>query len=108
MEADQLVVSIAGAAEIIGISREAVWQAIRKGRLDGFRIGREWLISRAAVNGYRLKRTQRLKRYGALRRNAEIARRAGRRSADASLGITATPPGGESHASGRRSYVGPD
>lgn len=41
------------AAELIGCTDSAVRHAIRKGRLRGKKLGRDWFVTRAAAEEYR-------------------------------------------------------
>jgi excisionase family DNA binding protein len=43
-------VSVAEAAEILGIGRSLAYDAVRTGRIPALRIGRRWLIPRAALD----------------------------------------------------------
>jgi excisionase family DNA binding protein len=47
------LVSKAEAAEILGISHQAVQQMVDKGRLRGAKIGSTWVFRRAAVLAFR-------------------------------------------------------
>jgi len=42
-------VSVAEAAEILGITRQAVLKRIRKGRLEGTKVGRNYIVPREAL-----------------------------------------------------------
>ena len=59
-------VSIAEAAEHLGVSRNAVWIAIQEGRLAATKIGKQWVIRKAALRKYRVDKT--MKEMGDLRR----------------------------------------
>jgi hypothetical protein len=50
------MVSVVQAAEVIGISRTAVYKAIVKGSLLGLRIGNVTVVDRASAEAYRAKR----------------------------------------------------
>lgn len=43
------LVSVAEAAEILGVTRQAVQQRLESGSLPGRRVGKAWVIQRAAV-----------------------------------------------------------
>lgn len=47
------LVSKAQAAEILGISHQAVQQMVDKGRLKGAKVGSTWVFRRAAVEAFR-------------------------------------------------------
>jgi len=42
-------VSTGEAARILGVSPEAVWQNISKGRIPAMKVGRNWIIPRAEL-----------------------------------------------------------
>jgi len=50
MTEDKQFLSIPEAAEIIGVSRIAVFKKVKKGQLPGIRIGRNWAIPAGAVS----------------------------------------------------------
>ena len=53
---DKPLCSMSEAAEIIGISRAAVHQALTKGKLRGWMVGTIWVLARADVLAYRRNR----------------------------------------------------
>ena len=53
---DDVLCSMSEAAEIIGISRAAVHQALTKGKLRGWMVGTIWVLVRAEVLAYRKNR----------------------------------------------------
>jgi len=50
--------TITEAAEIIGISRAAVWQAVKQGIIDANKIGPIWILDRNSVLQYKQKREE--------------------------------------------------
>jgi excisionase family DNA binding protein len=50
------MLSVVQAAEVIGISRTAVYKAIAKGTLRGLRVGNVTVVDRASADGYRADR----------------------------------------------------
>ena len=46
------------AAEALGITRDAVYRALREDRLHGFRYHGHWMIDPAEVRSYRWRRVQ--------------------------------------------------
>jgi len=57
---EQNVIGTQIAAEILGITKEAVRQLVVKGKLEGFKLGREWAIYRSSVMAYKKERDLRL------------------------------------------------
>jgi len=51
------LVSISEAAEVIGLSRAAVHQALTRGKLRGWQVGSIWVIDHGSVIAYRDNRT---------------------------------------------------
>ncbi len=58
--AEQKVIGTQIAAEILGITKEAVRQLVVKGKLEGYKLGREWAIDRSSVMAYKKERELRL------------------------------------------------
>ena len=56
---DDDLLSLAEAAELIGITRPAVHQAVKEERLRGRRVGNAWVIRRADAETFRLNRQRR-------------------------------------------------
>lgn len=50
------LVTTTTAAELIGITREAVWKAIKANRLRATRLGRDWFISIEDIEIYKKNR----------------------------------------------------
>ncbi len=46
-------VSVSDAAEIRGVSRQAILELIARGRLRAERVGRDWLIQRTALKQFK-------------------------------------------------------
>ena len=44
--------SLTQAAKILGISRQSVWEAIKKGRIKARKVGNQFTIRRDAINKY--------------------------------------------------------
>lgn len=55
------LMSLTEAAEVIGISRQAVHEALTKGQLAGQRVGNAWVLERQDVEHYRSRRENALK-----------------------------------------------
>jgi excisionase family DNA binding protein len=45
--------SLAEFAALTGVSKETVWRNVRKGNIPGFRVGKQWRISRETVERVR-------------------------------------------------------
>ena len=46
--------TVGEAAAILGVSRSTLWSAIKRGRLEGIKRGRDWLIPLAEIRHYEL------------------------------------------------------
>ena len=46
-------VSVTAAGRMVGLSRQAVWEAVRRGRVRAIRSGRFWLLPVRAVLAWR-------------------------------------------------------
>ncbi len=53
MPDEQPLVSVSEAAEVIGITRAAVHQAMTKGKLRGYQVGSMWVLRRRSAEAYR-------------------------------------------------------
>ena len=53
---DASMISVAQAADLIGITRAAIYKAIEKGALEAIRIGNVTVVSRASAHAYRQRR----------------------------------------------------
>ncbi len=53
---DASMISVAQAAELVGITRAAIYKAIEKGALEAIRIGNVTLVQRASADAYRERR----------------------------------------------------
>ena len=53
------IISVKQAAEIIGITRQAVLQAIKAGHIEARKVGRDYGMARSEAEAYRDKRQQR-------------------------------------------------
>ena len=53
------IISIKEAVKIIGISRQAILQAIKAGHIEARKIGRDYGMARSQAEAYREKRKQR-------------------------------------------------
>lgn len=51
--------SITEAAEYLGVTRQAIFIAIKEGRLPAMRIGRQWVIRRIELEKYRVSELRR-------------------------------------------------
>lgn len=58
------IISVKQAAAIIGISRQAVLQAINAGHIEARKIGRDYGMARSQAEAYRDKRQRRQGRKG--------------------------------------------
>jgi excisionase family DNA binding protein len=52
------------AADILGISTRGIRDLLARGRLEGQKFGRDWLVDRQSVLAYKKQREQRLKSRG--------------------------------------------
>lgn len=50
-------ISTQQAAVLIGISRQAVWKAIKRGDIEAFEVGNSFNVSRESAEAYKAKRT---------------------------------------------------
>ena len=53
---DASMISVAQAAELVGITRAAIYKAIEKGALEAIRIGNVTVVKRASAHAYRERR----------------------------------------------------
>jgi excisionase family DNA binding protein len=53
------LISVKEAAEIIGISRQAVLQAINAGHIEARKVGRDYGMARSEAENYRQRRERR-------------------------------------------------
>jgi len=53
---DASMISVAQTADVIGITRAAIYKAIEKGALEAIRIGNVTVVSRASADAYRQRR----------------------------------------------------
>lgn len=76
--ADASMISVAQAADLIGITRAAIYKAIEKGALEAIRIGNVTVVKRASAHAYRERRDS-VDRGESRARGAEASRRSGTR-----------------------------
>ena len=53
---DASMISVAQTADLVGITRAAIYKAIEKGALEAIRIGNVTVVSRASAHAYRQRR----------------------------------------------------
>jgi excisionase family DNA binding protein len=80
---EEVALTVREAAEMVGVSRDAVWSWITRGvdgiRLRAGRIGRQWATSREALQEFQERLTERrLGRDGESQSNPSAPRRRGR------------------------------